>query len=582
MRIELVQAIVVAVGLGVLVAAWAYLHFHAPHEVETIRRAVSPQRYFWSLSMHICGILAIYVILLLSAYPLMMVIEYGPNDMAKCWICPNCGEDCSADEQAIIWAALISALSVRLLMPNLALTRHILDSMQSLAHRLARFPEARERVVASLAVSGFSASHAAESEVTKELSSYGVSSHAITFLSKGATQSLSEVCLVRRRLQKLSDRSRVPRTLRARISELVLVGFASQRRQHEFWRGRSKVWSELETDFRRLVRRSARALLLIDDTAGQAPEKAEGVAVAVSNFVVEESDSVLTRYRRLIAELVLFSEPYSDRQEKILRSFGYSASIPPTLPIRPWITVFVLDFILFSVPILVTPFSGDASPIPTTPLALFACVHAISQTVAISWAICPKIASNFARPSLYSLPWPSYIVYGIASYLSGAAILFIFRITVPMPFAVKLPTLVSSFSFLLMTVGVSWLIDQHLRSRFDDLRRRRVRDGVVIGLLMLAGTITFQIIIFHIAPWLGWLEKSSPAVEVRAGFLLLSGSLGFVIGYIVPSVAARYLHEASLLPLAYPSIGGRSNLLSRTNIARPTFEGPDPKPVGRA
>jgi hypothetical protein len=282
----------------------------------------------------------------------------------------------------------------------------------------------------------------------------------------------------------------------------------------------------------------------------------------------------------LIAEFVLFSEPYSDREEKILRSFGYSASIPPTLPIRPWITVFVLDFILFLVPILVAPFSDSASPIRTTPIALFACVHAVSQTVAISWAICPKIASNFARPSLYSLPWPSYIVYGIASYLSGAAMLFILRITVPMEFPVKLPTLVSSLSFLFMTVGVSWLIDQYLRSGFDEPRRQRVRDGIVIGLLMLAGTITFQTIIFYIAPWLGWLEKISPPVAMRAGFLLLSGSLGFVIGYIVPSAAARYLHEASLLPQTYPSSGSRSNLLSRTNNVRPTLEGPNP--VARA
>jgi hypothetical protein len=214
------------------------------------------------------------------------------------------------------------------------------------------------------------------------------------------------------------------------------------------------------------------------------------------------------------------------------------------------------------IPAVIMQFTNETSSIPVTPLALFACVHAISQTVAITWAIYPKIASNFARPSLYSLPWQSYIVYGVASYLSGAAILFIFRLNMPMPFPIVLPTLISSLSFMLMTVGVSLLIDQRLRSRFDDFKRGRIQDGVAVGLLMLAGTFIFQLIMFHVAPRLGWVHlEFSPSVIIRASFLLLSGGLGLVIGYIVPSAAASYLQEARLVPSEYWDRRGRSDVL---------------------
>jgi hypothetical protein len=579
MPIEVVQAIFVSVALGALIVAWAYLHFHAPYRTEDIRFSVSPRRYFLSLWMYICGVLAIYSILLLATYPAALLVMYGA-DMDKCWKCLDCKDDCGLDEQGIIWAALISAVCVRILMPNFALTRHILDGMRSLAHRLAQFPAARESVVASIAVSGFRASNDANLDVVEELSLYGITSYATTFLSESAMRSLLEVCSVRKRLQRLSDKSQTQRTIWDRITILVYAWFVSgshskkhqeipdRHRLGQFWHGRATIWTQLETDFRRLLRRSARALLLVDDIEEQAPEKA--VALAISNFVVEESDDVLTRYRRLIAEMALFCEPHRDRQEEFLKSFGYPAIIPLSLPLRPWIIVFVLDFLLFLIPPLLMQFTNGTSPIPVTPLALFACVHAISQTVAITWAIYPKIGSNFARPSVCSLPWQSYVVYGIASYLSGAAILFIFRINMPMPFPIVLPTLMSSFSFLLMTVGVSLLIDQHLRARFDDFKRPRLHDGAIIGLLMLAGTFAFQLTIFYVAPRFGWVDLDfMPPVSVRASFLLLSGSLGFVVGYIVPSAAASYLHEASLVPSVQGGGGLELTGVERASAARP-------------
>jgi hypothetical protein len=571
---EVSQAILVAVALGAMISAWAYLHFHAPYPAEEIRCSVSPRRYILAVSIHVCGILAIYCILVFAVYPVLMQLMYGSENHV-CWKCLEC-EDCGLDEQAIIWAALISALTVRFLMPKLPLTRQILEQMRSFAHRLALFPAARESVVACVAVTGFCGSDDAHAELVEELATYGISSYSTAFLSKSALLRLMEVCSLRRRLQKLADKATTQTMILRRVRILASFWFrqrqqekqaiADHRRLVQFWQGRAAAWAQLETDFRRLLRRSARALLFIDDIKDQAPEKT--VRVAISNFVIEESDDVLTRYRRLIAELVLFCESRPDRQEALLKSFGYPARIPLSLPLRPWIVVFVLDLILFLVPLLVMPLmqfthiTNENPPIPVARPALFAFVHAVSQTLAITWAIYPKVTSNFARPSLYSLPWQSYIIYGIASYLSGAAILLLFRLNVPIDFPIVLPTLVSSCSFLLMTVGISFLIDRHLRSGPDDIERRRLQDGAVMGLLMLLGTSTFQLIVFYVAPWLGWVHlESRPPLIIRASFLVLSGSLGFVMGYIVPSTAARYFRETSLVPPAYWDSHSRPGIL---------------------
>lgn len=70
-----------------------------------------------------------------------------------------------------------------------------------------------------------------------------------------------------------------------------------------------------------------------------------------------------------------------------------------------------------------------------------------------------------------------------------------------------------------------------------------------MGLFMLAGTATFQLVMFYVAPRLGWLDpqfKVQPFIPIRLSFLVLSGILGFVMGYFVPATAAAYLQKARL------------------------------------
>jgi hypothetical protein len=54
---------------------------------------------------------------------------------------------------------------------------------------------------------------------------------------------------------------------------------------------------------------------------------------------------------------------------------------------------------------------------------------------------------------------------------------------------------------------------------------------------------------FYVAPRLGWLDpqfRPTPFIPVRLSYLVLSATLGFVVGYFVPATAAAYLQKARL------------------------------------
>src|SRR5262249_22207598 len=314
--------------------------------------------------------------------------------------------------------------------------------------------------------------------------------------------------------------------------------FLDYRKFRRFGRARAEILAQLETDFRHLVRRSARALLLAEDIREQIRD--DTICNAISKFIAEESGDLLTRYRQLIVEAALSCVPAQQERARFLKSFGYETHVPPALssalPIQPFLIVFVLDLLLFLIPtVLIISIDYDTTALPLAGLVLFSLVHALSQTVGIGWAIYPKATSNSARPSLYSssmdaLPWRSYVICGFGSYVTGATILYlIFRVAIPMHLPIWLPTLLSSVSFLLMTVGMSILIDLRLLSRSLDFKQNRMRDGAVMGLVMLAGTAMFQLVMFYVSG-LGWLNpqfKSQPFIPVRLSFLVLSGMLGF-------------------------------------------------------
>jgi hypothetical protein len=578
--IQSVQSVVVAIALGSLVAAWAFQHFHAPDRTEDIRFSVPQQRYFLAVGIHVSIMLAVYAVLVLALYQLVLLATKG-SDLIGCWTCvenqsscPACKNLRSLQPATLVWAALVSALFIRIVVPNVAMTRYIVDRLRSQTHDLALFPFARESLVAALSASaalsapGFTVRKDSQSDLVEELARYGVASDLTSFLSASTQRSLLEVCSVRRHLRELFDRTHALREtvwdrMRFALAGQLAVGRESakgdelfnRRLLRRFWQARAECLMELETDFRRLIRHSARALILAEEIGEQVKDKT--LSLAISNFVADESDNVLAGYRNQIAEIALSCVPHRAERAEFLKSFGYDAPTPPSLPLRPWLIVFALDFLLPLIPIALMFLVGQNPGVPMARLAAFACIHAISQTVAITWAFYPKIVSNFARPSLYSLPVASYVLCGLGSYLTGALILFVFRVYIPLPYPIILPTLLSSLSFLFMTVGMSVLIDLRLKSSSLDFEQGRVREGAVIALLMLASTLTFQAVMIYA----GKLEPT----WISACFLVVSAGLGFVMGYYVPSAGAAYLQKARLHAPDRLQPGGVTDSLRRSH-----------------
>src|SRR5215510_4529536 len=271
--IQPVQSVVVAIALGSLVAAWAFQHFHAPDRVEDIRFSVPRQRYFVAVGIHVSIILAVYAVLVLALYQVVLLASTG-TDLINCWTCianrPVCPDDCqdlrSLQPASLVWAALMAALFVRIVVPNVAITRHIVERLRSQTHDLALFPFARESLVAALSASGFSSRKDSQAELGEELARYGVASDLTSFLSASTEQSLLEVCSVRRHLRELFDRSLALREtlwdrLRPAMEALLATGrepakadeLFGGRQLLRFRRARAACLLEVETDFRRLV-----------------------------------------------------------------------------------------------------------------------------------------------------------------------------------------------------------------------------------------------------------------------------------------------------------------------------------------
>ena len=572
--VESIPALAVAVGLAALIAAWAEEHFNEGQRLGEIRYSVPQQRYFAALAVHVTVILGLYVLFLVTVYG-AFALASGSVPQFDCYgfelsdECKRSFRDMQAlDSDALLWSALASGLFLRLVIPNVAMTWRFLDRLREQTHDLALFPFARQTLLAALSASKFADGEDSGVELRNQLNRYGVDWKLMSFVSPSAKRSLMEVCSLRQRLtdllQPLQGFAQVLRPQKPCLDSRLLAGslrpteeieFSSSQRLRKFGATRAMAFGELETDFRRIMRRTALALLLAEEIS----EKIESEALyrAISNFVAEECDDVLPRYRSLVAEAALSCVPHRAERSQFLKSFGYDVPIPPALPLYPWVIVFVLDFLLFLIPSLVMLYLGGENPdLRIAPLALFAVAHALLQTVALTWAIYPKTVSNFARPSLYSWPRQSYVVFGLASYTTGAIILFLFRLVFPIPFPIVLPTLVSSLGFPLMTVGISFLIDRRLRSGSLDFEQGRIGDGLILAALMVSGTLTFQLVIFYLAPALGWFDLGQvpPFLPIRLLFLVLSAGLGFVMGYFVPSATAAFMQKAHLLRL--PDSGG--------------------------
>ena len=374
-----IPALVVALALAALIAAWAEAHFNEGQPLGEIRYSVPQQRYFAALSVHVAAILGLYVLFLVAVYGAIMLGSGGlPQfDCYRFDLSEPCkqafNEARSINSDALLWSALASALFLRLFMPNVAITSRFLDRVRDQTHDLALFPFARQSLLAALSTSKFEAGQDSDAELRNHLSRYGVDWGLISFVSPSAKRALVEACSLRQRLtdllNPLQGLAPVLWPEKVALESTLLPGglrpaeeieFSSSRIVRKFGATRAMAFAQLETDFRRLMRRTALALLLAEEIS----EKIESDALyrAISNFVAEECDDVLPRYRSLVGEAALSCVSHRAKRAEFLKSFGYDVPTPPALPLYPWVVVFLLDFLLFLIPPLVMLYLGGQNP----------------------------------------------------------------------------------------------------------------------------------------------------------------------------------------------------------------------------
>jgi hypothetical protein len=505
MEIDLYASLIAALTVAIL----SVQDFHRPVD---IRFSVTGRRYLFSVALYVTVCVLFFFFVLIVAYAMM---SYYMKDYIK------------FPKQIAVASALLITILVSLL-PG---TRALVNGIRRSLFAVAMYPTAIEALIVAIAEAPFSPHQATRRKLGFELGRYGVSDGETnaskrTALTPSAFKSLEEAC-----------------SLRISFSE-----FESKSEFDKFLNARAEVLADIEVGYQRLLRWSARAMLDAEDVEA-CGDNTEFVP-ASSDIIAEESELIIGRYQRLVAEAALSNSAEPTVQRDLIRTFGYNTAQRFSLPFYPLVVVFGLDFLVSLAPIFMAryglkPFS-DFPLISMRAAVIFACTHACCQTIAIAWAIYPKAISNFARPSLFALPWLSYVLFGLASYVSGLTISGLLSWLVTLDSGTQLihhPILInvaSAMFFLVVTVMISLLIDLRIRSRSFNFSRGRLFDAIALGAAMVATTIFFQIV----GLWL--IGDFWPPLTRRLIFISLFGSLGLLMGYLIPGTAAAHLNAKEL------------------------------------
>jgi hypothetical protein len=178
----------------------------------------------------------------------------------------------------------------------------------------------------------------------------------------------------------------------------------------------------------------------------------------------------------------------------------------------------------------------------------------LAFTTTIGLAIYPKFVTSFARPSLFSLPWKSYVLFGILAYVVGAgAMIVALKVlsegqvsgSLPAVHPVALAMLYGG-SFAITTTILSVLLDWRLQASSIDFHRRRMQDGVAV-----AGAFAVMTVVINAGWWLLEKHYQLNPVDVpllrHVVFILLFTAFGFAIGFLIPSTTEAYMKANEIL-----------------------------------
>jgi hypothetical protein len=522
--------ITIAICLGaVAVMLGSALDFHAPHRVSEIRYAVLPERYWFAIVVYSTIAVFFYFMVLNFIFPLVFYLTPVPDAVAG------------------LALAIPATIAFVVLAPRLPLLRGGIRAVRRATQSLARYPQTVETLTAIISRAPFAISERAVMEVVGELERYGVSPKLIDnaladnnkVLTVGAATMIQQICSLHISFHELRN---VPRF-------------------EKFFLARKSVFDRLENQYRQLLRRSARALLIADDLS-MSSQDSEDLALEISDFIAEECEDLRESYLRLLAEATLSGASTRAARTSLIFNFGYRLSLPNALPFWPLIVIFALDFLSSVAPILFLTNLPPEFKVSPRAAGLAAAAHAFGLTISVLFAIYPKMSTNFARPSLFALPWRSYMVFGLASYLVGNAALYLTYSTIDLsdrwpahshPFATST---LFSLIFLINTVVLSILLDIRLRNASVDYHDDRFRDGMTLAVVMTS--LMFILIVGFLQILAVYGMKLPPVPwEIYALSVLSCTALGFVMGYLVPSTAEAYI-DANRLTLQWTEQEGLS------------------------
>jgi hypothetical protein len=508
---------VVAVCLGAIaICIVSAIDFHAPFEIMEIRYAVMRDRYYFGVAAYVTIAVVFYLFLVIGIHSLIMSLYPG--------------------REPGLLVAIPATIAFMVLAPHLPFACRVIDCLRTMMQTLARYPQAVETVTAAIARSPIRVTERAKPELQRELEGYGVPagliekalSHDDDVLAAGAATMIKQVASL----------------------HTSFVDLRGNRRFEKFFRARKAAFDELERQYRRMLRRSARALLLTEDIMVSDLDARE-LVLEISDFIAEECEDLRVAYQRRLAEATLSVVDRRESRMELISSFGYQTVLPQPLPFAPLVTIFILDFVVSVAPLffLNLPKKFEVGSLAAS---LSSLAHAVALTISIFFAVYPKASTNFARPSLYALPWRSYVVFGALSYLVANFVLFITYSTIPIaegwlakshPFAVS--SLVSLI-FLVNTLVLSILLDVRLRADGLDYHEARLKDGathaVVMSCVMLGLLVGFTLVTRAYG-----LDMPDISWWVYAFVVFLFGTLGFVMGYLVPSTAEAYIEANKLI-----------------------------------
>jgi hypothetical protein len=527
-----------AVLLGAVVVGFsAFENFHVPYRPQTLRYAVSFRRYVLAAAIYVCANIFLFLMATGIAQPLLMLAER------------HAGPFGFGGPHGIRQTSLVLSLLLIVALPHLPGTRWLFSHLRRFTHAIALYPKSVQLLVTILATAPFKPRGDAREQLEEELARYSVPKGTLRgVMSAGAVRLLDEAW-----------------SLRDCFGELAKEGPYFGR----FFKARASAINQLDVELQKVLRRTAKALLSVN-----AQERKQ--LRLVSQFVAEDCEEIAVHYRTLLAEAVMSCVPGPSGREKLIEAFGYAVSLPQLLPYLPLVVAFALDFALLLWPLILSPWISVGIPFPKMNIISFALAHAIAQTAAIAWAICPKAVYDFARPSARKRPMLSYAVFGAFSFLTGILVWTGLRLLIkpiagyPMAERPVLFILINSLAFVLMTICMSMLIDIRLRAHAFDYQSNRWRDAFALGLTLLGAAVLSQ------AVFLPYMPSDLRAGWVPTIYLGLTFTIGFVIGFFVPSVAAAYLQTDEIIAKQVPTEADfLAQIKRRKSIDAPAFQAQD-------